>query len=192
MVRISLGISRRMFVWTAVGGAVLGGVVRAGPASADWPADQSFSIASVKVSGTCLSAEGELVVLKSCSGRIEQTWLAIDGTRTTRVRNVATGQCLLAEPFDGAVRLRGVDCAHSGLSNQRWKYLNIAGYTDRGVIQREAYDRGSPSRCWQAFTYAGGPSGTGAVGSIRTATDCEMIKGDALPAENLWMLEPTR
>ncbi|MFD6159927.1 hypothetical protein ACFWF7_43505 [Nocardia sp. NPDC060256] len=180
-------------MWTAVGAVVLGGVVAAGPASADWPAaPQGFSITNVKVSGTCLSAEGELVVLKPCASPVstDQTWVAVDGVKGTRVRNGATQKCLLAESFEGAVRLRGVDCGYSGLSEQRWKYVTIAGHSDRGVIEREAYSRGTPARCWQAFTYAGGPSSTGAVGSIRTATDCESIKGDALAAEFLWMLKP--
>ncbi|MBF6334123.1 hypothetical protein [Nocardia transvalensis] len=181
----SRGVSRRRLLLSAAAAAALGSVVTAGPAAADWPApQQGFSIASVGVSGTCVSAVGGVVGLKSCAQPVgaDQTWVAIDGTYASRLRNAATGQCVLSWDF------QGVDCSDSRLSVQRWRYVLMKGYADRGVIHQRQSGRG-PLSCWQAFT-GGGSSGDGLVGGIRRNSECDSIKGDLLPAVNMWTLAP--
>ncbi|WP_306360934.1 hypothetical protein [Nocardia sp. CC227C] len=189
MVRSVRRLTRRWVVASAAGAIMLGGMVTAGPAAADWPASQqSFRIASVGVADACVSVVGDQVGLKPCTTPVsaDQTWTALDGTSSTRLGNPATRTCLLYET-DNGVTFRTVDCRDTRLGNQEWRYVHVQGYSDRGVIHQRNFGRGA-LKCWSAFSSADGPSGT--VGGIRLDSDCDSIKGDSLPKANMWMVSP--
>ncbi|MCP9618896.1 hypothetical protein FOH10_10010 [Nocardia otitidiscaviarum] len=189
MVCSARSLARRWLVAAAAGVVVLGGVVAAGPAAADWPASQqNFRIASVGVSGACVSVVGEDVALRPCTTPVgaDQTWTALDGTYSTRLGNPATRTCLLYET-DNGVHFRTVDCRDTRLGNQEWRYVLVKGYSDRGVIHQRNFGRG-PLTCWSAFTSGDGSTGT--VGGIRLNSECDSIKGDALPRANMWTVTP--
>lgn len=174
----SRGGLRCRMVLSVAGVAMLGGVVAAGPAAADWPAPgKGFRIASVGISGQCVAAVGEVVGLQPCTQPVsaEQTWSAIDGAYASRLRNAATGRCVLSD--NG---FRNVECG----SAPQWRYVLVNGYVDRAVIHLRQSGRGALT-CWQAFT---GSSGAVLSGGIRPASACDSIKGDQLPTLNMWTL----